>query len=201
MCRHLYDKLKTINQQAEIIIIIQFGKWIHNSQHLHRELIEYQCFGCRICLAAWLHYLPPLCACVCACVCVCVCVRLCYLCVLRWYLRWAGQVNVLQQPSNEQRRICLERGRPVRGGSSRLSPSAVRPCVWSPRQPGEESERGRAEKQSRRARWPASGAPAVQKPITGFWLRPAERARPKENNPEAECNHFLLLPLWLFECL
>lgn len=55
-----------------------------------------------------------------------------YLCVLRWYLRWAGQVNVLQQPSNEQRRICLESGRPLWGARS---PSPVRLCVWSPRQP------------------------------------------------------------------
>lgn len=58
-----------------------------------------------------------------------------YLCVLRWYLRWAGQVNVLQQPSNEQRRICLGSGRPLWGARS---PSPVGLCVWSPRQPEKE---------------------------------------------------------------
>lgn len=52
-------------------------------------------------------------------------------------------MKVLQQPSNEQR-ICLERGRLVLAERSRLSPSAIRLCVWSPRQPGEESERGDA---------------------------------------------------------
>ncbi|TNN64068.1 hypothetical protein EYF80_025686 [Liparis tanakae] len=40
-----------------------------------------------------------------------------------WYLRWAGQVNVRQQPSNEQRRSCLASGRLLRGGGSRFSPS------------------------------------------------------------------------------
>lgn len=58
-----------------------------------------------------------------------------YLCVLRWYLRWAGQVNVLQQPSNEQRRICLGIGWPLWGARS---PSPLGLCVWSPRQPGKE---------------------------------------------------------------
>lgn len=108
-----------------------------------------------------IHYLPPLCVCVTR-----------YLCVLRWYLRWAGQVNVLQQPSNEQRRSCLERGRPVRGG---LSPSAVWLCVWSPRQPEEESEQGCAEKQFQECQTAGPWSMAVYKIIIQSWLRPADQ--------------------------
>lgn len=66
-------------------------------------------------------------------------------------------MNVLQQPSNEQR-ICLERGRLVLAERSRLSPSAIRLCVWSPRQPEDESERGDAVNNPAARVSPASGA-------------------------------------------
>lgn len=119
-----------------------------------------------------------------------VCVCLCHLCVLRWYFRWAGQVNVLQHPSNEQRRICLVRGWLLRD-ASRLSPSAVKLCVWSPRQPERESEQSFAENNP----GVPGGQPLEPDSIKANHLVLAETCRTtaaKRKQPRAECNHCLL---------
>lgn len=187
VCNYLCTNLDTV---LACIIVFQFGKRIHISPGFRRgwilmHLAAAPCWDC---------CLDPLSS-----------TAMCddvmrYRCVLRWYLRWAGQVNVLQHPSNEQRRICLERGRPVRGGSSRLSPSGVKLCVWSPRQPEEESERGCAENNP--------GVPGGR-PLEPGCIKANHRvltetcwtAAAKRKQPQAECNHPLFTcsdsPLWM----